>query len=236
MEDVFGQALYRYWKGDRKTPHLLRRDDGYGDLTKTGVYFSRKMLPEEKAVLSLAKGKILDVGCGAGRHTLYFQKKGFDITGIDTSPKAIAVCQERGCEKALVMDIFHPKLPAASFDTILLFGHNIGIGGTLAGVEKLLSNLRKLINPEGILLLNSLDPVITDSQVHQAYHQKCRAEGRYVGSIKIRIEYRDQIGNWFYWIHLDRELLREIAGDTHWQMEILSDDGAGEYLAALRPV
>jgi len=34
-------------------------------------------------------GKILDIGCGNGRDSNYFNKKGFQVTGIDISQKAI---------------------------------------------------------------------------------------------------------------------------------------------------
>ena len=34
--------------------------------------------------------KALDAGCGRGRHAIYFNKKGLDITGIDLSPENIA--------------------------------------------------------------------------------------------------------------------------------------------------
>jgi len=28
VKDTFGYALFSYWKGDRKTPHIIKRDDG----------------------------------------------------------------------------------------------------------------------------------------------------------------------------------------------------------------
>jgi len=38
--------------------------------------------------------KMLDLGCGTGRHLIFFSKKGFDIYGIDASPKGIEIAQE----------------------------------------------------------------------------------------------------------------------------------------------
>jgi SAM-dependent methyltransferase len=34
--------------------------------------------------------KFLDVACGKGRHSIYLNNKGFDVTGIDISPQSIA--------------------------------------------------------------------------------------------------------------------------------------------------
>jgi SAM-dependent methyltransferase len=53
----------------------------------------------EKLTLSLLKPqpgeRILDIGCGAGNHLLYFSKLGLDITGIDASPYMISMARER---------------------------------------------------------------------------------------------------------------------------------------------
>lgn len=42
-----------------------------------------KLLKEKK------ERKVLDLGCGTGRHIVYFAKRGFDVYGIDISPQAI---------------------------------------------------------------------------------------------------------------------------------------------------
>lgn len=236
MKDIFGYALYCYWKGDRKTPHLISRDDDDLDKSSLKIYFTKKLYPTEKTVVQNVKGKILDVGCGAGRHLLHFQNRGFDITGIDASPAAIKVCKERGCKKAKVMNAFHPKFSPHSFHTILLFGHNIGIGGDLAGAQRLLSNFRKLIKSKGVLLLTTIDVTKTKKKIHQRYHQKNRAAGRYVGEVKIRIEYKDHIGDWFQWLHVEPKVLRRLAEKTGWSIKEIHETKNGEYSAVLTPL
>ncbi len=235
MKDIFGKALYNYWKGDRKTPYKIRRDDDYTDESSLKDYFNREFYPTEKTVAHHVKGKILDVGCGAGRHILHYQKRGYDITGIDNSPFAIKTCKERGSKKAKIMDIFHPKFSTNSFDTILLFGHNIGIGGTLAGAKRLLSSLRKLVKEDGVLLLTTIDVTKTKEKVHQKYQQNNRTANRYVGEIKIRIEYKDQIGNWFQWLHVDPKTLKKLAKETGWEVSNLNETSSGECSAVLSP-
>lgn len=172
VKDVLGKALYGYWKGNRRTPYIVRRDDDYCDKSSLKIYFNKQFYPTEIIVAHHAKGKILDIGCGAGRHILHFQKLGYDITGIDNSPLAIKVCKERGCKKAKVMDVLHSKLSSHSFDTILLYGHNIGIGSTLMGAKRLLSSLRKLVKMDGVLLLTSTDVTKTKKKAHLKYQKK----------------------------------------------------------------
>lgn len=235
MKDIFGKSLYSYWKGDRKTPYIVRRDDDYSDESSLKTYFTKQFYPTEKSVVRHVKGKILDVGCGAGRHILHYQKRRYDITGIDNSPLAIKVCKERGCKKAKVMDAFRPKFSSHSFDTILLFGHNIGIGGTLAGGKRLLSSLRKLIKTDGVLLLTTIDVTNTKKKVHQKYLQRNHTAEHYVGEMKIRVEYKDQIGDWFHWLHVDPKTLKKLAKETGWEVTELNETSSGECSAVLSP-
>ena len=70
--------------------------------------------------MEFVKGRVLDVGCGAGRCSLYLQRKGFDVIGIDNSPLAIKVCKLRGLKKAKLVAIEDAKFGPNSFDTILM--------------------------------------------------------------------------------------------------------------------
>lgn len=236
MKDVFGQALYSYWQGDRSTPYIIRRDDGFVSKGSLKEYFATWLEPIEEAVVHRVKGRILDVGCGAGRHLLYFQDRGFEIVGIDRSPYAIKVCKESGAQQAEVMDVFENTLDAHSFDTILLFGHNIGIGGNLEGGKKLFQVLRQLVKPAGVLLLTTNDITRTQKDLHLEYHQRNKALGHYPGEIKIRIEYRDLIGDWFQWLHVEPEVLKELAAATGWELTEISRYVENDYAAVLSPI
>lgn len=86
--DAFGQELWACYKG-QNLYEIVERDDGYFSAHQSPrVYFSEYAdwpLIEQKA-LEFVKGRVLDVGCGAGRHALYLQKKGFSVFGVDSSP------------------------------------------------------------------------------------------------------------------------------------------------------
>lgn len=232
--DVFGEALYQYWRGDRKTPFYLRRDDGYVEPASLKFFFARQPYPMEKGIISHAQGRILDVGCGAGRHVLYFQRKGMEITGIDVSEKAIIVCRARGCHEVRVMDIFQSEIAPGSYDTVLLFGRGIGIGGTLKGVKSMLERVYEIARPHGVLLVDSVDVTKTDLPAHLEYHKKSLEAGKYVGEVTIQVLYKGMAGPWFPWVHVQADILEMLAQETGWIVENIHQDNEVTYSMALR--
>jgi tellurite methyltransferase len=46
-------------------------------------------------------GRALDLACGTGRNSLYLAEKGYDVTAIDISPRAIAMAERIAWEKGL---------------------------------------------------------------------------------------------------------------------------------------
>ncbi|MBN1550974.1 methyltransferase domain-containing protein, partial [bacterium] len=107
MQDAFGHEIHDYHT--RKTGfEIVERDDGYFDVsTGPAAYFLEynSWSESERKAMKHAQGHILDIGCGAGRHAIYLQSKGFTVTGIDTSPLAVHVCKARGLQDVRVMPI-----------------------------------------------------------------------------------------------------------------------------------
>jgi len=131
-KDAYGQEIWAYFNGINEN-EIVERDDGYIDTSGGSKnYFSeyKNWREHEKKAVKFAKGRILDIGSGAGRISLYLQKKRFDVTGIDNSPLAIKVCKARGLKKAKVLPIEQiSKFKPDSFDTIIMFGNNFGLFG-----------------------------------------------------------------------------------------------------------
>lgn len=61
----------------------------------------------EQTALREATGRILDVGAGAGCHSLALQHMGKQVTAIDISPLAVATMRDRGVKEVLQQDFFY---------------------------------------------------------------------------------------------------------------------------------
>jgi SAM-dependent methyltransferase len=75
-----------------------------------------------------AESKILDLACGKGRHSIFFNKLGYDVTGVDLAPKSIKYAKEYENEhlKFFVGDMRKPNFPNhfnAIFNLFTSFGY-----------------------------------------------------------------------------------------------------------------
>ena len=156
MKDLFGKALLDYQNGnyteDLITSTSISDED---ELPLPYLFRSYKEMPKlEQKALQLAKGKVLDVGCGSGSHSLYLQSKGIDVKAIDISKGAIEVTKLRGVLNSELKDVLNET---DTFDTILLLMNGTGIFQELSQVSKYLKHLKSLLKPQGQILIDSSD-------------------------------------------------------------------------------
>ncbi len=128
FEDAFGQMIYSMYDGSEAF-EIVERDDGYIEAMPAKGYFSHyeDWSQIEKKAMEFAEGTILDVGCGAGRHSLYLQEKGFNVIGIDVSPLAVKVCKLRGLRKVKLTSVEKIDFKPVTFDRIFMMGNNFGL-------------------------------------------------------------------------------------------------------------
>ena len=110
--------------------------------------------PAEHALLSLAVGPVLDIGCGPGRHVIALASAGIAALGIDISEPFLAVARRDGAVVAQC-SVFDPVPCAGEWRSALLLDGNIGIGGD---PRALLARVRELLAPGGRVLLEALPP------------------------------------------------------------------------------
>lgn len=157
MKDLLGQAIYDYYTQKKTEP--LYTETNLTEIDEMNISYmfrSFKEMPKlEQKALQLAKGKVLDVGCGAGSHALYLQENGLDVKAIDISPKAVETCLLRGIKNVELIDIL--DLKEETFDTILLLMNGTGIFKELKQTAKYLEHLKTLLAPNGQILIDSSD-------------------------------------------------------------------------------
>lgn len=236
--DAFGEQLLAQY--NRKTPsaEIIERDDDYIDTgSEPGLYFAeyKQWSPLEKRVIKQARGRILDIGCGAGRHSLYLQEKGFDVTGIDNSTGAIKVSKSRGLKKALVRPITEiDKFKPNSFDTILMLGNNFGLFGDAENAKLILQKMSRITTTAAQIITGTRDPYQTEDRLHLEYHKLNKKRGRMPGQIRMRVRYRKTVGEWFDYLLVSPDEMREIFAATDWQIkEFIEEPEEANYFAII---
>ncbi len=237
MQDAYGQQLLAQFNSKIPTAEFIERDDNYIDSgSQAGLYFSEyeDWSALERRAIDRARGKVLDVGCGAGRHSLYLQRKGFDVTGIDNSPGAIEVCRLRGLKNAFVrsiadVDRFEPD----TFETILMFGNNFGLLGSAENAKSILKKFARITTANAQIIAGTRNPYKTDVPEHLEYHEFNRRRGRMPGQIRMRIRYGKTVGEWFDFLFVSPEEMPEILENTDWQIKEFIDQGGSNYYAVI---
>jgi SAM-dependent methyltransferase len=228
----YSEAVLDYWRGDADAAYTIHRDDGWSQLVPVAAAFAGQPFhPIEHLALDRATGRVLDVGAGVGRHSLFLQSRLSQVTSIEIEPELVSIMSERGVTDALTESVF--TLTSREFDTILMLMNGFGLVGTLSGAAAFFGHARSLLSPEGQILCDSLDVRQTSNATHLAYQEANQRGGRPAGQMRFWIEYRGRRGQAFDWLHLDFDTLREHAQRHGWRAEKLAHDENGRYLARL---
>jgi SAM-dependent methyltransferase len=227
--DAFGRAILDHHEGRRGWELLLERDDGSigpADVQPEDFFLPHAAWPSwERAAIARAQGSVLDLGAGAGRHSLHLQGLGNRVTAVDVSPGCVAVCRARGIADVRLVDL-RTLTPGERWDSILLMCGNLGLGGDLQPSLRLLSTLADLTNEGGLLIGDSVDPTSEDP-LDLAYEERNRAAGFHRGHVRLRLRYRDLVSPWWDQINLVPADLEGLLERTGWALEerIDADDG-----------
>jgi SAM-dependent methyltransferase len=183
--------------------------------------------------MEFVKGKVLDIGCGVGRHSLYLQEKGFDVLGIDNSPLAIKVCKLRGLKKAEIISIEEVNFEPNSFDTILMMGNNFGLFGRFKKAQRLLKRFHKMTSKNALIIADTRDPYKTENPDHLEYQEFNRKRSRMSGQLRIRIRFKKYATRWFDYLIVSKEEMKEILKGTGWNVREFIDSGDSSYIAII---
>ena len=221
-QDAYGHLLSDYHNG-RESVEIVEREDGFIDTSRLGPlnYFAEyaDWTEHQKLAMADATGRVLDIGCGAGRHCLYLQEQGHDVLGTDISPLAIQTCQSRGLKNAIVTSITQLNSKIGTFDTILMMGHNFGLVGSYKRAKWLLRRFGAMTTDTSKIIAETMDPYQTTEPCHLAYHQFNRDRGRMSGQLRLRIRYRQYTTPWFDYLFVSKAEIEDILDGTMWRVE-----------------
>lgn len=232
MKDLFGQAILDYQQGnyteDIKTETTISEEDV---LPLPYLFRSFTEMPKlEQKALQLAKGKVLEVGCGAGSHGLYLQnERGLEVHSVDISPKAIEVCKLRGLKNTYVADIMKFE---GKFDTILLLMNGAGMCGRLNRMGDFLSKIKSLLAPNGQILTDSSDIIyMFDQNPDGTYDVPLYFD--YYGEVEYLVKYKGDKEKSFPWLYVDYNTLQNAAISVGLKCELIAEGKHYDYLARM---
>jgi SAM-dependent methyltransferase len=226
--DIFGQALWAHFKNSKPSKLFIHNKYGPKEEMPLDIYFrTEKEMPDlELLALSQCRGRVLDIGAGAGSHSLLLQQQGLEVTAMDISGLAVDIMQERGVNRVVAQDIF--TYGDEKYDTLLLLMNGIGLCGNIEQLRVFLQHTKKLLKPGGQLLFDSSD-------IAYLYEGSLPVDN-YYGELWYQYAYKGQRTDWFQWLYIDADMLIQIAADEGWAIEILDEDDMDGYLARLMPL
>ena len=231
--DIFGKAITSYYETGDDEEIVVHSPDFDDDVIPVPYLFrSFKEMPKlEQTALKLCRGKVLDVGCGAGSHTLFLQKeRNLQVTAIDTSPGAIEICKKRGIHDA--RNIAFEDLSGEKFDTILLLMNGTGIVRKMRFLDKFFQQLKRLLAANGQVLIDSSDLIYLFDTDEDGGVWVDTSRG-YYGELTYRLSYKGETSKEFPWLYLDFDSLYLAATKNKFNCEQVFEGQHYDYLAKL---
>jgi SAM-dependent methyltransferase len=234
-EDAYGLLIDRHLRG-LPSVEIIERDDGwFGTSAGAPAYFARfeDWPAHQRRAILLARGRCLDVGCGAGRVALHLQGRGHEVVAIDASPLAVRACRSRGVRDARVVPFVEVGAPLGRFDTIVMFGNNFGLFGNPSRARRLLRRLAGLTSPGARILAESRNPYLGAPAEHRSYQRWNRRRGRLPGQLRIRVRSGRARTPWFEYLLVSPREMRAVVAGTGWRVARLLTTRHALYVAVL---
>ncbi len=234
-EDAYGRVIENHHRG-LNSSEFIERDDGWVGASGGGAdYFApfEDWPQHERRSIRLARGRVLDIGCGAGRVALLLQERGLEVVATDSSPLAIKISRLRGVEDARVVPITRISKRTGIFDTVILFGNNFGLVGNPRRAKWLLRRLWSMTSESGRILATSRKPDPQGDADHRRYYQANRKRGLLPGRTRIRVRSGTACTPWFDHLNVAPHELRALARDTGWKLTRCFESRSPHYAAIL---
>ncbi|EPR74922.1 putative methyltransferase [Winogradskyella psychrotolerans RS-3] len=229
-KDLFGKALLDYQNGNYSEDIITSTNISDEDeLPLPYLFRNYSEMPKlEQAALKLAKGNVLDVGCGSGSHALWLQEQNIKVKAIDSSEGAVEVAMKRGVLNVELKPLLEET---ESFDTILLLMNGTGIFQELSEVANYLKHLKSLLNPDGQILIDSSD--ISYMYEDEDGGMWLDLNQGYPGELDYFLSYKGEKEVPMKWLYLDFKTLKTACLTVGLKCEKVMDGEHFDYLARI---
>lgn len=232
QHDPMGMAIAEYHRtgraGKLRVLSSMFDDD---EIPVAHLFRTWAQMPRiEQEALVMAQGRTLDVGAGAGCHSLILQQRGLEVDAIDISPLSCETMKLRGVERVQCINLYDKRL-TGPYDTILLLMNGTGIVGRLRNMPNFLERLHGLLAPGGKVLVDSTDLKYLYENEDGTYD--IDPLGEYYGQVDYQMAYRKVKGERFDWLYVDYETLRLIATSNGFGCRRVVEGEHYDYLAEL---
>lgn len=228
--DPFGRAVYDHYHGQREEPLIQRDGEQTLDHPIERFYFEAYTGEEEYADWfdSHLGGPLVDIGAGAGRHTLYFQEQ-FETVAIEVSDHLVAVMDDRGVEDARNADMFDLRttFERDRFQSALAFGTQLGLTGSMDGFRQFLADLSHIVQPGGTAVLDCYDPDADGVEELLGYRSDPTPG---LAHRVMTFEHEETVGETLLFRLFSPDRLREATVGTDWEVtDVRYGSGGDEY-------
>ncbi len=227
--DPVGTAILDYIKTRKPDDIIVSSDICEDDVIPVEVLFRNQIeMPDlELMALESCKGKVLDVGAGAGAHSKELIDRGLDVDSIEISDGAVQYMKSIGlnARKINFFDLKNDK-----YDTILMMMNGIGIAGKLSNLENTLLHAKSLLQPGGKILCDSSDIKYLYEDEDGALWVDLNSE--YYGNFRFQMKFKKEKGPWFDWLYVDFDNLFNAAKNVGLKAKKILDQD-DHYLAEI---
>ena len=231
-KDPMGHAIRDYFETGRAARLRVFSPQFEEDEMPVATLFraETEMPPLERQALDLCRGRVLDVGAGAGCHALVLQGRGLEVAAIDVSPLSVEVMRRRGVEHAWESDLFDEAFTGC-YDTVLMLMNGSGIIGRLERMPLFFRRMKQLLASGGQVLMDSSDlryiyedeDGVMDIDLNAGYY----------GELDFQMQYKKVKGEPFRWLYVDSDTLAGYARENGFRAELVAKGGHYDYLARL---
>jgi len=232
MTDPLELAFFDYLEGNSKNEIIIHSNKADTETVAVSYFFrtyDEMPLLEQKA-LTLCSGEILDIGAGAGSHSLYLQQKENNVTALEIRQGLVDIMKLRGVNNLVNSDIFEYK--SKKYDTLLMLMNGIGFTENFNGLKKFLNHAKDLLNPGGQIILDSSDLLYLYEEEDGSVLINLNEE--YYGELEYTFEYKGVNGESFNWLFIDFSNLSFFAQEAGLDCELVFEDEHFNYLAILK--